>query len=116
MRAIHVTMFELTLAMLGLFVVFLDGTQRAFAVETGAYEVKLPDNAPVQRFDFEQNGIQDWKTVDGQWNVEEAKDASSGKRVLVQRALENTYNVVVAPGGPYADVDVSVRFKPISGK
>jgi hypothetical protein len=36
--------------------------------------------------------------------------------VLVQRAVKNTYNVIVAPGGPYSDVDVSVRFKPISGK
>jgi hypothetical protein len=35
--------------------------------------------------------------------------------VLVQRAVQNAFNVVVAPGGPYADVDVSVRVKPISG-
>src|SRR5262249_3985164 len=34
---------------------------------------------------------------------------------LVQRAVENQFNVIVAPGGPYNDVDVSVRFKPISG-
>ena len=26
------------------------------------------------------------------------------------------FNVIVAPGGPYSDVDVSVRFMPISGK
>ncbi|MBI3626404.1 MAG: DUF1080 domain-containing protein, partial [Candidatus Rokubacteria bacterium] len=29
---------------------------------------------------------------------------------------ENAFNVIVAPGGPYTDVDVSVRFKPISGR
>ena len=28
---------------------------------------------------------------------------------------DNTFNVILAPGGPYTDVDVSVRFKPISG-
>src|SRR5438105_15912273 len=29
--------------------------------------------------------------------------------------LTNAFNVIVAPGGPYTDVNVSVRFKPISG-
>jgi hypothetical protein len=80
------------------------------------YELKLPDNAPVQRFDFEQNGIEKWKTVEGKWAVEDMAGGPSGKRVLVQRAVKNTYNVIVAPGGPYTDVDVSVRFKPISGR
>ena len=42
--------------------------------------------------------------------------APSGKRVLGQRAVENAFNVIVTPGGPYTDVDVSVRFKPISGR
>jgi hypothetical protein len=34
----------------------------------------------------------------------------------VQRALQNAFNLIVAPGGPYRDADVSVRFKPISGR
>jgi hypothetical protein len=34
----------------------------------------------------------------------------------VQRAVSNEYNVIVAPNGPYEDVQVSVRFKPITGK
>src|SRR5216117_617278 len=42
--------------------------------------------------------------------------APSGKRVLIQRATQNAFNVIVAAGGPYADADVSVRFKPISGR
>ena len=42
--------------------------------------------------------------------------APSGKKVLVQRATENAFNVIVAPGGPYGDVDVSMKFKPISGR
>jgi hypothetical protein len=79
------------------------------------YELKLTAER-VERFDFEQKDIEGWKTVDGRWSVEDASDAPSGKRVLVQRAVKNTYNVIVAPGGPYADVDVSVRFKPISGR
>jgi len=79
------------------------------------YELKLSDER-VERFDFEQKGIEGWKTVDGRWSVEEAKDAPSGKKVLVQRAVENQFNVIVAPGGPYTDADVSIRFKPISGR
>lgn len=70
----------------------------------------------VERFDFEQKGLEGWKTVDGHWRVEEMAGVPSGKRVLVQRAVENAFNVIVAPGGPYTDVDVSVRFKPISGR
>src|SRR5712664_1331315 len=42
--------------------------------------------------------------------------APSGKKVLVQRATRNQFNVIVAPPGPYTDVDVSVKFKPISGQ
>jgi hypothetical protein len=42
--------------------------------------------------------------------------APSGKKVLVQRATQNTFNVIVAPPGPYTDVDVSMKFKPISGR
>jgi hypothetical protein len=34
----------------------------------------------------------------------------------VQRATANQFNVVVAPPGPYTDVDVSMKFKPISGR
>jgi hypothetical protein len=80
------------------------------------YELKLSGDAPVQRFDFEQKGLEGWKTVEGQWSVEEMAGAPNGKRVLVQRATKNEFNVIVAPGGPYSDVDVSVRFKPISGR
>ena len=79
------------------------------------FELTLP-GARVERFDFEQKGIEGWKAVDGQWTVEEMPGAPSGKRVLVQRAARNDFNVIVAPGGPYTDVDVSVRFKPISGR
>jgi hypothetical protein len=100
--------------MLGLFGFFaLDRGDQSMA---NAAELKLPDDARIERFDFERKGIDGWRTVDGRWSVEEASDAQSGKRVLVQRAVNNTYNVIVPPGGPYTDVDVSVRFKPISGR
>ena len=81
-----------------------------------AAELTIPQGVPVDRFDFEQKGVEGWRIVDGRWMVEEMSGAQSGKRVLVQRAVENAFNVVVAPGGPYTEVDVSVRFKPMSGR
>lgn len=70
----------------------------------------------METFDFENKGIDGWVTVDGQWAVETFPGAPSGTRALVQRATRNQFNVIVAPLGPYSDLDVSVRFKPISGK
>ena len=113
MRVTHAVVFELTLGMLGLlgFFALNEGDQTV----ANAAELKLPEGSTVQWFDFEQRGIEGWKTVDGKWTVEEIPGAPSRKKVLVQRAVENQFNVIVAPGGPYTDVDVSVRFKPISG-
>jgi len=79
-------------------------------------ELKVPDNVPTDKFDFETKGIEGWATVDWQWAVEEMAGAPSGKKVLVQRATRNQFNVVVAPPGPYTDVDASMKFKPISGQ
>jgi hypothetical protein len=81
-----------------------------------AEELKVPDNVPTEKFDFEAKGIDGWTAVDGQWAVEDMADAASGKKVLVQRALKNEFNIIVAPPGPYTDVDVSMSFKPISGR
>jgi Domain of Unknown Function (DUF1080) len=89
-----------------------DQSRRSIA---NAAELKLPEGSTVERFDFEKKGIEGWKTVDGKWTVEEMPGAPSGKRVLMLRPQGSAFNVIVAPGGPYSDVDVSVRFKPISG-
>ena len=79
-------------------------------------EIKLPENIPADRVDFETKGIEGWTTVDGQWVVEDMPGAPVGKRVLVQRATKNQFNVIVAPAGPFTDLDVSVKFDPLSGK
>ena len=88
----------------------------ALAAVTGL--VRPPDAmaAETQRFDFEAHDLTGWTVVDGQWAVEEMAGAPSGKKVLVQRAVKNAFNVIVAPTGPYVDVDVSVKFRPISGR
>src|SRR5215467_6358489 len=89
--------------------------RRSFDV-SAAEELKVPDNTPTETFDFETKGTDGWTTVDGQWSVEDMAGAPSGKRVLVQRATKNEFNVIVAPPGPFTDLDVSMKFKPISGR
>ena len=79
-------------------------------------ELKVPDSLPVDRFDFETKGLEGWTTIQGQWAVEEMAGAPSGTHVLIQRATTNQFNVVVAPPGPYTDIDVSIKFKPIAGR
>src|SRR6202048_2433485 len=66
-------------------------------------------------FDFARP-FEGWETVTGKWAIEDVPGASQGGRALVQRATNNAFNLVVAPGAPYTDVDVSARFKPISGR
>lgn len=79
-------------------------------------EIRVPEGASMERFDFDVRGLEGWTTVDGQWAVEEMPGAPSGHKVLVQRATRNAFNVIVSPAGPYTDPDVSVQFKPISGR
>jgi hypothetical protein len=78
-------------------------------------DTMVPEGVPATRFDFDTRGLEGWTTVAGQWAVEEMAGAPSGKKVLVQRATKNEFNVIVAPGS-YADADVTVTFKPISGR
>jgi len=78
-------------------------------------ELKVPEGVPTTAFDFDTRGIEGWSTLTGQWAIEDMAGAPSGKKVLVQRATKNEFNVIVAPES-YAGVDVTVRFKPISGR
>jgi Domain of Unknown Function (DUF1080) len=91
------------------------GSRPAGRAQAASVELKLPDGVPQTVFDFEAKGIEGWTTVAGQWAVEDMAGAPSGRRVLVQRATTNEFNVIVAPDS-YADVDVTMKFKPISGR
>ncbi len=106
--------FGLALSTFGL--LGFSGNRQGPTSMANAAEFKVPDGAPVERFDFERKGVEDWRVVSGRWGVEEMPGAPSGRRVLVQRAVEKAFNVIVAPPGPFTDVDASVRFKPISGR
>ena len=69
--------------------------------------------SPAQ-FDF-RGSLDGWRIETGEWAIENVADAATG-RALVQRATNNAFNIIVVAGGPYTDLDVSVRFKPISGR
>jgi hypothetical protein len=56
-----------------------------------AAEIKIPEEAAVERFDFEQQGVEGWRSIEGRWVVEEMPGAPSGQRVLVQRATEGEH-------------------------
>jgi len=79
-------------------------------------EIKMPDGVTEQKVDFETKGIEGWTQAGGQWGVEDFAGAPVGKKALLQRATKNEFNVIIAPAGPFTDVDVSVKFDPLSGK
>ena len=70
--------------------------------------------AAGNQFDFSKP-LEGWESISGQWTTQSVPGASRSGMALVQRATDNEYNVIVAPGGPYRDVRASVRFRPISG-
>jgi len=88
---------------------------RQHAAAAAPVELKVPDDVPTQTYDFDGKGIEGWITVTGQWTVEEMAGTPSGTKALVQRATKNEFNVIVAPTA-YSDVDVTMKFKPISGR
>jgi 3-keto-disaccharide hydrolase len=53
-----------------------------------------------------------WKFVAGQW----VRRASGGRQVLAQTAETQPWAVALLEDQKFGDVDVSVRFRPISGK
>ena len=59
-----------------------------FATAAAAEELKVPENLPTDTFDFEAKGIEGWRTVDGQWAVDDMAGAPSGKKVLVAQGLK----------------------------
>ncbi len=104
-------LFKIALTALGAY-----GLGSSASARGASPEIKMPDSIPEQKFDFETKGIEGWTQVGGQWVVEDFSGAPVGKKALLQRATKNEFNVIVAPAGPFTDVDVSVKFVPLSGK
>ena len=86
----------------------LGGLVAGMARAADPKELALPAGARPDVWDFAAKGIDGWTVVEGQWSMQEG--------VLMQQATRNTFNVIVSPLGPYSDVDVTMRFKPISGR
>ena len=114
MRLSHVTRRGLVKASLAAMGVI--GLTRRSLGAFAAAEVKVPESIPEVTVDFATQNMASWTTVAGQWAVEDMVGAPGDKKVLVQRAIRNEFNVIVSPAGPYTDVDVSMKFKPISGR
>jgi hypothetical protein len=94
--------------------------RRLIAAAIGGASMSIGDRFALSqtsalRFDYSKP-LDGWTTVSGKWAIENVAGASQGGHALVQRATDNDFNVIVAPAGPYDNVDVSVRFKPISGR
>src|SRR6267378_7634134 len=61
--------------------------------------------ASVSSFDFSKP-LDGWTIVSGKWAIEEVPGDWPGNPALVQLAQGNELNVIVAPGGPYDNVEV----------
>jgi hypothetical protein len=94
-----------------------------------AQEGKSSSAPRVVKFNFDQDtvgqtpaGFTSYATGDGpagKWVAQVMADAPSGKQVVVQTdadATDNRFPVLIADKEDYADVDVSVKGKAISGK
>ena len=84
-------------------------------VAASVQELTLPADIAEQKPNFETQGLEGWTIVDGHWFVEEMPGVPFGTKALVQRATTNEFNVIVAPSGPFTDVDISAKFDPLSG-
>ena len=99
----------------------MNDSRRKFLIRSAAMGTTLALAASTTGSASAQGGLdlskplEGWEAMSGRWTTEEVAGAQ-GRRALVQRETDNEFNVIVAPGGPYDDVTVSVRFKPMSGR
>ena len=63
-------------------------------------ELKVPDNVPVDTFDFEAKGIESWTTVDGQWAVEDMAGAQRRLLLTVPGSVMTFLLYLVGPISP----------------
>lgn len=101
----------------------------ALVMSLGAIPSVAAQEPDVQVFDFEQTASGEepvgfsaaltGQGRPGKWIVTEASDAPSGRRVLAQTDADRTsyrLPVIVADHPSVTDVDLSVRFKAVSGE
>jgi hypothetical protein len=70
------------------------GNRHSRAVAAAASELKLPDGATTETFDFDARGIDGWTTVSGRWTVQNMAGAPSGPKVLVHGRRDASGGIV----------------------
>ncbi len=89
----------------------------SFIATAGVVDVtRSGAETPSHRYDFRDRALQGWLTVAGNWAVQDLPNDPGNSPALMQRSTDNEFCVIVAPAAPVADADISVRFKPISGR
>lgn len=79
-----------------------------------AQPLVLQNPQTVVREDFTGTGSgSDWEIVDGTWS---RRTGDEGESVFAQTAVDRDYPVALLPGPVLKDVDVEVRFRPLSGR
>ena len=99
---------KLTLAVLSLLAISAAATGAAF--DAPRLTITSPE-ALTMKEDLGQENAK-WKFVTGQW----VRRASGGRQVLAQTAETQPWAVAILEDRKFEDIDVTVRFRPISGK
>lgn len=99
---------NITLAALSLLVI--SGAATAAALDAPRLTITSPE-ALTMKEDFGQENAK-WKFIAGRW----VRRASGGRPVLAQTAETQPWAVAILEDRKFDDVDVTVRFRPISGK
>jgi hypothetical protein len=99
---------KLTLAVLSLLAISAAAT--AAAPDAPRLTITSPE-ALTMKEDFGQDNAK-WKFIVGRW----VRRASGGRQVLAQTAETQPWAVAILEDRKFDDVDVTVQFRPISGK
>jgi hypothetical protein len=99
---------KITLAALSLLAISAAAT--AAAPDAPRLTITSPE-ALIMKDDFAHENAK-WKFIAGRW----VRRASGGRQVLAQTAETQPWAVAILEDRKFDDVDVTVRFRPISGK
>ena len=124
-----------TICILGLLAVLAcstpNGSSGAQTNSTASPEVAVPVQAPGKSmiYNFDKDGIGELPTnlhgaltgrgTEGVWEVKADSSAPSQPNILAQTSADKTsyrFPLAIADDGSFRDLDLSVKFKPISGE
>lgn len=101
----------ITVTIIGVLLTSVHGCNGA-PPESGTAKIAVTsDKAVTIHEDFDAD-LKDWEFVEGTWEP----GTSDGNGVLVQTAIDRVFPVALWKKSRFSDVEVTVRFKPISGQ